>query len=372
MQPQDKPRRGEYARLYEEAVQSLDSLRGDALLDRMQEIVELTRRHGDETATVAWRRECIQVASRLGRVDRKLALFREMMESYERQPGARDLRRDALWYYKWIVDEVQSHAEVPIEQVEALLTQMEAFYEREGESLAPVYALRYRLAAFIGEPEAAEHWRSRWEESRGGDFDDCAACQTNLLVTAALNLGRWEEAVDLAEPVLRGDEYCEQVPAVTFSRLLMPMLAMGAGELTVRMHRAVRRQVRATPSMLDSLAEHVVYVAAVGGRQTARRLACTTMRRLSDAPDSYARFIATRALWVWLSQRQAAGLAPELPARALAALPEPARHPDSLAGWLNAQMRTLAQAFDTRHGTTRFAGLIAEAEQLAGLDIRDD
>ena len=154
----------------------------------------------------------------------------------------------------------------------------------------------------MGRAEEARRYMKQWEAAPEVESDDCPACQTHSRVQLLLDLDKPLDAVEAAGPVLDGSQSCEEVPATTFSRLLLPMLLLGKAEDALFLSVVTRRQVRLVPKMLSHLADHVIFLSLVGLLDTARRLALVTVARAESAPNPFDRFSASRAAWVFLAR----------------------------------------------------------------------
>ena len=355
-----------YVTAFQTEVDRLSSFRDVALLDQIQRIIDLAKSHNDSAAVIEWQCALIEASSHCSRFDRELAAFQGLMDLYRSEPGASDIREMALWYYKWVAEELVLYPDVDRDQIDGFFQQMASFYADESESPTPIYALRYASSAFMGRGEDAETWRERWESSDAGDSDDCAACQTHTRVQAHLDLDDADAAIDAAAPLFKGEQACDSIPAKTFSRLLLPVLMRDNVEMCVALIRAVRRQVRHTPNMLSHLADHVVFLSLVPSPQTARRNACILLRGLARTPSPFDRYCAARAAWIWARRRMNNGAGLDLPKRIVLEL----KHDDDdvLVAWLFNQMHQLAEAFDRRNGTRRFNLDAVQAEQIVDMN----
>jgi hypothetical protein len=150
---------------------------------------------------------------------------------------------------------------------------MAAEYSAAGQGAAQVTLLRCKAAHLMNDDALAAEQFERWQQEQGGDSDDCAACLTDFKVTHHLNAGELQQAYEAAEPILSGEESCAEVPATTFSRLLLLVAAMGNAEAAHAMHRACRYQVRKTLKLAGFLGRHALFLAlGVRSREGARLL----------------------------------------------------------------------------------------------------
>lgn len=285
-----------------ERVDALGALRGEALLRGLREIVTFAKSNGDGDTAASFARHLIEAGSHAGRLDYEMLGFAEMRDLYERDARYADLRDYLLWYYKWVTERLPEYAEVPADQVESTFADMERFYRNEKEGLRPVLALRARAAAFMGQTAEAERQLAAWEAAEKVASDDRAACETHARVQLLLDLGRPVDAIEAAGPVLGGDESCEEVPATTFSRLLLPLLLLGKAEEAVYLSLVVRRQVRLVPKLVGYLADDVILLSALGLFESARRLTVIMAARAAEATNPFDGFQVARAAWVFLSR----------------------------------------------------------------------
>ena len=348
-------------------VERLKTLRGEALLRAMYEVVQSARAEEDGDTAAEFARHLINASSDEGRLDYEMLGFGQLKDLYQHDARYADLRRDILWYYKWITEHLPEYVEVPAERIESTFQDMEEFYRVEKEGLRPVLALRARAAAFMGRFVEAEEYARQWEQAEEQDSDDCPACQTHSRVQLLLDLGRPEEAVAAAGPILEGEQSCEEVPATTFSRLLLPLLLLDRAGDALFLSAVARRQVRLVPGLIGYLADHVVFLSAVGILDTARRLALVMAARSQSMPGAWDQFNVSRAMWVFLSRYGREG--PKrivLPRTSLCADGDPVEVADAAQAY-EGRARELAQQFDARNGTDRFANLVTQAKQLASL-----
>lgn len=344
--------------------------RGEPALKSIVAMIDLAQANNDGDGVATFAKELIHAAwYREGRFDYEMLGFGRLKALYESDPRYVDLRGQVLWYYKWVAEHIAEYIDVSPEQIETTFVSMEKYFKDQEETLRPIYALRCRTAAMMGKTSQAELFYEQWQQAERGDSDDCPACQTQTTVQFLLDLGRPEEALEAAGPVLSGDQQCEEVPATTFSRLLLPLLLVGRADMALAMSSFVRRQVRKVKNLLGYLADHVVFLSLIGFLDPAKRLAFVMICSAEESLNSYDRFQAWRAAWMLLAQLQKHGqnLA-LLPRRVpIAAKGEPLPIADAIA-FFEGRVREIAEAFDRRNGTDRFAQILAQTEQLLTIE----
>ena len=356
-----------YTRL-QQAIDRLEHLKAEPMLKEVRSIIELAKANGDGNAVADFARHLIRAASHEGRLDYEMIGFGELQALYERDANYSDLRADLLWYSTGRAERLPEYVDVPAERIDSFLDQMEQFYRAAGEGLRPVYELRCRAAGFMGREEDARRLAELWQATPQAASDNCPACETHSRVQYLLDVGEIPEAIEAARQILEGEQSCEEVPSTTFSRLLIPLLfTTGDPESPLYLASVVRRHVRHTAALLSHLADHVNLLSLVGLFDDARRNLWVLLARSQDAPNDFVRFCAARSAWLCFARMGKAGV-------------DTARFPPRTGGLAGRTLRTteaaahyraravaLAEAFDRRNGTGRFALRTEAIEKLAGL-----
>ena len=284
---------------------TLGELDPPALLDRVEEIARLCQAKGDADDAASWWVDLIQLANHHANFRRELAAFDQLRRLRDDVPDDERLTNSVLWYYKWIAERLPEFAEIDRDHIAEFFAAMERDYDAAGAGKAAVHQLRCRAAGSMGDDDEAARQFDLWQATDRGDSDDCPACQTHATVLHHLSQENVDAALDAAKPVLEEGQSCEEVPAVTFSVLLLPM-AFGRGDLRLAeaMHRFTRRQVRGSPNLAMYLANHVIFLVFTGRTREAARL-LPSLLRTADATDNtaiqYAGFSAAWATFVRLA-----------------------------------------------------------------------
>ncbi len=346
----------DYHKQLERRAAALEHLRGAALLGAVEGIVALCEAHGDADAANAYRENLLRLASELDATEVELKAFDGLRRAYRADPADAELRRAVLWYFKWIMERLPEFAEVPAATIERMFEEMQTFYEAEGAGLGPVYALRRGAAAAMGWADEADRHAARCESIRADDSDDCPACQTHARVQYLLDVGRVPDALAAAGPVLAGEQSCAEVPATTFSRLLLAVALSGDGDLAEQMRRFVRRQVRKQPSLFGHLADHALYLTLTGRPAEAVRPAVVALARAEKSGNTQKRFEAYRAGWACFARLAMLGVGRVRLPRGFPPTGEDGYAPPAAAAaWCGEQAASAAAVLDARNGTDRFS-----------------
>ncbi len=354
----------EYYKKYEELTNRIQQSRPAEALVLMEKLANIATDAGDDEVAEDAVITQLRLASDMGDMPSEFAAFNRLAAWH--LAGRSHLGPAVRWYYKWIASKLQEYPSLTREAIADFLSRMEACYVADNEGLRPVYALRMDEAAFAGRQSEADEWWTKWQNEPSDDSDDCPACETHSKVEALLNMGRPEEAVTAAEPILNGDQSCEEVPFTTCSRLLLPLLRNGDVQRSELCHLATVRAVRKMPKLVRYLAEHVLYLSITGRSQFAARLGAIMLVRSEGSQNGLIRFRVAAATWIWsVAELQQGRTHARLPRRLPWAPADQLVPLEELLARGESEARDLAAQFDARNGTDVFHQRVQSLEALA-------
>jgi hypothetical protein len=346
------------------AIAAYRRLRGQPALLQLARLADLAESHGDAECAVDALCQWIQDAHHLDLMAPQVSALQRLLGLYIGNPRYSFARERVLWYHKWVAESLVENADVARATIDQMFQSLDRLFTAEHVGLRPSHMLRCRTAWMMGcNDEAREHF-DRWQATPPGKSDDCPACEANARVEFLLALSKFEEAMEAAEPLLRGELFCDEVPAVTFSRLIMIALDVGNPRLAEGMHLSTVRQLRHKVDLLACLARHIVYRSLTGRAQSTRRLAALALAKAPQVSD-YNRFAAylSGTLWFSLLVREGVKTVP-LPRQFVLAQKQRDVPTPFGAQWCLEQSRGLAVRFDARNGNRLFATRIQESENL--------
>ncbi|WP_320068376.1 hypothetical protein [Micromonospora sp. RTGN7] len=266
------------------------------------------------------------------------------------QPYHQGYTHELLWHFKYMVNAMLKFPELPLDRTYAVLDDMERRYYEAGHSLQAVYKHRYLVAGHVGDAEAAERWHREWQTAPRDELSDCAGCDPTTQVAYLAEVGRHDEAVVLAEPVLDGRLTCIEQPQTILTALLVPYLRTGRRDEARNAHREAYRRLRGNLADLWDIADHVEFCTLTGNEARAVEIVERHLDWLDRAPTPAAamHFAASAAA----ALRHAAGAGDvSLHRRAAGDRPAGEVSAAALAAELTATATGLAARFDTRNGT---------------------
>ncbi|MGC4894335.1 hypothetical protein [Micromonospora sp. DT31] len=293
-----------------------------------------------------------------GEPAKSFVTFSWCLSEYDRdpQPYHQNYTHQLFWFFKYMVTAMVRFPELPLDRTYGVLDDMERRYRAAGHSLQAVHKHRYLVAEHVGDEDAAARWYHQWMTTPRDELSDCAGCDPTTQVTHLAGLGRHEEAVALAEPVLAGRLSCTEQPQAILTALLTPYRETGRADAARDAHREAYRRLRGHLANLWDIAAHVEFCTATGNGTRALELVERHLDWLDRAPTPAAAMHFAAAASAALRQvpaevtvhRRAAGDRPaaDVPAGELA---------DDLAGTAT----ELGGRFDARNGTSRQSELVA-------------
>lgn len=346
-----------------------------AMLD---EALRLVRELDDEDLEYQVRIRQTASANMAGDTDTLLSAFAWCLARYDRDPQRFPAqvgggRFDVLWHYKWMASALSRSPLFPTEQVEAVLDDMEAHYDRAGLGPSGVLMSRFETAWHQGRFADAEELRTRVLTTPRDDYSHCEACVPSQNAGFLAEVGREAEALAVTDEMLAAGVSCAEEPENAMARSLLPLLRAGRSDDAVASHLRAYRMSRDNPDHLPMIADHLVFCAVTGN--TARGLGMLE-RHLGwlthDGLDVDAQTQMMRATGVLLDAVTAAGYG-DTPVRGADAddlVPFFGPHDGpwsardlGVRAWT--WVEETSARFDRRNGTDRYARLATAARALA-------
>lgn len=336
----------------------------------LEEAVREADALGDIPLAFYARMMLIETAAFSGFHERSLVAFSWCLSHYDESPDEYD-EYDLFWKYKWIVDALWIFPQVSRQQITGMQDDMERRFISMGFSLRPIHYFRFSNAMRMGHfDEALESY----EKAIRGNRDwmaDCEACELEKHVELFARLNRDEEALNAAQPILTGKLSCGEIPHLTYSTIMRPLLRLDRREDARNAHRSGYRLIATNAEFLRGIADHLLLLVAEKNLDKAVRLFEKHLPWAAETASLHARFCFynSSALFLEALTRQQPGprkLA--IPARLPCHRQDSEYDPAELANWFAEQTQQIADQFNRRNGNEYYSELIAESRELAGLD----
>jgi len=291
---------------------------------------------------------------------------------------------DLMWQFKWMASALRSSPAFSVEQIAAVLDDMETHYRTAGLGLSGVLTARFEDAWDAGRFEDAEALRVRLEATPRDEHSHCDACGRSQFAGFFAETDRDADAIRLVEEMLEGGFSCGEEPEHALSRVLLPYLRAGRFDEAKSAHLRSYRLAKDNPDNLRIVANNIVFAAVTGNEARALALVERHLAWLAhDGLNVDAHFAALAAFAFALDRVADAGHGdtPVRGAESPALAPFFGEHDGSwtasdlaAAAWATAER--IGADFDDRDGTEGHARSLARIRALAGehyeVPIRSD
>jgi tetratricopeptide (TPR) repeat protein len=231
-------------------------------------------RHADAAENLAFgfhaRLDTLWDLSEHGEAARLLLAFSWCLATFDQHPKvARKVDTlQLLWAYKWAIGQATDFPGIAMDQVNALIDDMQRRYTEGGHSLHAVYQRRAKLAHHLGDREAAEHWYAEMAVARRDDLSDCRACVPTGVVVHLVASGRDEEALALGAPYTDSSQ-CPSQPRSMIGQLLLAYLRTGRYDEAVARYRRAYGKPQDKRGWIDWIGRGLQFCALSGNEKHA-------------------------------------------------------------------------------------------------------
>jgi hypothetical protein len=332
----------------------------------LEEAVRLADSHGDVPLGFEARAELIQSCTFGGFPEKALVAFSWCLAQSDRAPD-RFSAHDLLWKYKWIVGSLPGFPQIVREQIASALEDMKRRFLQAGAGLQVVHKLQCEIAMDLGDQDVAVRHERDWQQLPRDHLSDCRACEVDAHIDFLLYVGQDERAVAEAEPVLRGELRCAEIPQRTLGRVLLPLLRLGRAGEAMAHHRKGYRMIAGNRKFLNQLANHLTFLTLTGNLPRAVRVLERHLPFALETVELSWRFAFYLAARLLLDQLRAGGK-DQLPLRLPSSFP--GHRPSGrsaiadLETWFDHELNGLAARFNERNGNDWFSRRIAESQAL--------
>jgi tetratricopeptide (TPR) repeat protein len=297
-----------------------------------------------------------------GEPERGYVPFAQLLRWWDQRPEMFDTddQHSLFWAFKWMVSGLADFPNVPAEQIERTLDDMERRYALAGNGMDAVALERFSWSNRRGAPETEDLF-ARWVATPRDDFSQCEACDPGDRAAYLISAGRLEEGVRLIEETLPERPRCASEPADMLADLADAYLDLGRPQDAVRAHRQAVAELAGTQGDMASARGRRIRLLARGGQPERAIRALEAEQHLlvkADTPYdelSFARLVgaATHVLRAKHADR----------ALRITAVSDLGDRPTvaDLDDWLRAKAERLAAAFDARNGTDHQSDLVRQA-----------
>ncbi|MCH5585771.1 hypothetical protein MK805_12540 [Shimazuella sp. AN120528] len=203
--------------------QSYDAPHGKVKIGILEEAIRIADVHLGPEEQFDARMLLVDTAIFSGHGEKAIVAFAWCLAYYDKHPEmAND--HQMMWNYKWVADRLLLFPDIELAKVEATLEDLRKRFIQSGHGPHYYYYLKHVLAMNLEKTEEVKHYYEKWIAEPSDSLSDCHACTLANKTQTLLYLGKLEEALDVAQPILAGKVFCHSVPHRTYADLLLPLL----------------------------------------------------------------------------------------------------------------------------------------------------
>lgn len=339
---------------------------GPTKIALLEEAVRLADAHADEQLGFELRENLIEAATFGGAPEVALVAFAWSLAAYDRDPEADYNLYGLLWKYKWVLDAAADYPSIGRAQIRDMLADMERRYTAAGFGLHPVHQTAREVYRYMGDIPAAKAAHALVKKSPRDALSNCPACEEQNQLKYYLTLGKPATAIKKAEPLVDGRMSCAQVPHVTYSYLLLPVLFAGDPATAVEYHRRGVRMLGTNPKHVANAAFHLIFLAVTDNLPAAARYLEKHLGNGLATTCPAWRFDFASAAAFALDRLIARPRQLRVRVPAGAALPAGLDPTDltALRDYFRGEAREVAAAFNARNGNDAFTRRLADVDAL--------
>lgn len=345
---------------------------GTSRVTLCEEAVRMADTHQDEDLGFYARSRLIESATFSGYPEKALAAFAWCLARCDRDPARFPIRSGAsslLWMYKWIPDKGAGFPGISRAQLEQTLEDLRARFRQLNLSQRPVLRAELLMRESFHDPiDRLLELREAFLAEPRDALSDCPACETQTSARTLALAGRIDEAWQEAQPLVRGEQGCANVPHITYGTLVMGLWDAGYFTEAAFCHERGYAMCKDRKLFVEEMALCAEYLALVDRIPEAVEL---IERFIGWTEGSYAlggvmRFYAAAGSVLACAVRES-GDAP-LGLSLGASVPDDlVRGPTSaLVAWFDDQADAIAARYDARNGNHGASGALTLARARFG------
>jgi len=239
---------------------------GPARSARAEQLVELAAGTDDRPLTIRALQELIRAYEYSGEQDKILVPFARVIRMWDENPA--DFDRAATyylhWHFKWVTSGMLAHPNVPLASINRWLDEMAVRYRQVGHGMHAVHANRHYVAEHVGDVPAAARAFDDWLAAERDQMSDCHACDRSNQGDWYVATGKDAEALEVWQPVLAGELWCDEEPHRALAKSLLPLVRLGRHGDARGNHLRGYRMARGNPSLRATVGRHLEFAALTG------------------------------------------------------------------------------------------------------------
>ncbi len=330
---------------------------GPVQLALVERAVELADVYNELDISFHARMTLVEAAIFSDRPDIALVAFSWLLSKFDAEPDRFDSFQ-LLWSYKWILGHAANFPSIPKDRIDELFDDMKRRYKAEGSTLHAYWSLRRENFQTMGDKAGAKKANAKMLLTPRDHLSNCLACVQDGNVDLYAFLDDDEAAVKAAKPILSGKMACSIVPECTYAGVVLSYIRLGKPARAMECFETGYRLIGRQSTYLPQKAMYIVGLTLTSNLSRAVKL---LDRHLPEALNSvvpsaeFEFYLAARLLLEALADCSKKIVPIRIPKKMELTSADGKPTVAALVEWLDARLKELALAFDTRNGNKTFA-----------------
>jgi tetratricopeptide (TPR) repeat protein len=265
---------------------------------------------------------------------------------------------DIIWKYKWAIDHALDFPQISLEKINELFEDLKS-RSSANEKSRSITTLRMTMWRICNEPAKLVEAVQNFQKSIRDSNSDCAACLADLELQALLYLGRDEEAIQKAQPIITGKLTCAEIPHYTYGHILCAT-HQSDPDLALAYHKKGYKMVK--DHSIDFIHNHMKYLINTEQLSAALIMFEKHLKQLKDStPINRLQFcLNSLKLMKKLQEAKQTEVSINLPQGYKDLSAEGKVEVRKLKTTLHDQAQNLVKSFDARNGNSAFEKILKE------------
>jgi len=304
--------------------------------------------------------------------EKSMTAFSYLLKIYDEDSESLDWsnRFRILWRYKWVIDDLPDFPNIPKSKIESAMKDMHDRYQAADYGMQPVFNSFQKLYYDMGDFELAEEYYNKAEEAGRSFMSDCEACVLRTDVNFLIAKGEYEKAIEMSQPILKGDLTCDTVPNKFYHYLFIPYLLTGQKEKAIEYYKKIETKNTADYSGING--QIIVLKSLLGDLTPAIEI---FENNLIFAVESLSKkrpfnfYLASRLLFEKLTGEGHSMVKMKLSPTIPFYNSKNEYDPKEVLGWLESEIQVIEQQFNARNGNDYFTKIVRENKLLGAMSF---
>lgn len=227
----------------------------------------------------------IVIHNDLHKTDLVVSMFPWLLNTCDNNKGRYDYKQ-ILWYYRWIITAAKHYSSIPKSKLFELTEDFERRCREVGIGEKTIHDCKFYFYSEMGELELAEKEYVLWQSTSYNIFHECEKCDKLFLNCYLADRGRYEELLEVIQPVLRGEITCHSNERYNFHLGMLGYMMLGKWEEAEFFAAKSMKQLNPNVAFLYPFSSHMVYYGITGQFEKGRKIFEKQFRYLLGAlPD---------------------------------------------------------------------------------------